>query len=188
MVADPDGFRRYLTWLEYPYEFGDGVDFQVGVDDPETAWNYFQPAYRTPGSPLQLRLRGTSQDLSLTTWRVRFASTGHRRGVATLDIALAASVIGTLRITLNDTELARFDPLPGPAGDNSSYRLACRGMYRRLPAVVFGAGLIRPGENVLTLAPVRAPRAPLTRGNTVDDWMEPMAGIMYDMIRLQVRD
>ena len=31
-------------------------------------------------------------------------------------------------------ELASFDPLPGPQGDNSSYRLACRGMYRRLAA------------------------------------------------------
>jgi rhamnogalacturonan endolyase len=187
VYGGPDGFRRYLTWLEYPYEFGDGVDFHVGVDDPATAWNYFQPAYRTPGSPLQLQLRGTTQDLSLTTWRIRFDGAGRRRGVATLDIALAASVFGTLRITLNDTEVAHFDPLPGPAGDNSSYRLACRGMYRRLPSVAFDARLIRPGENVLTLAPVRAPKAPLTRGNTVDDWMEPMGGIMYDVIRLQVK-
>ncbi|MBX6357696.1 MAG: hypothetical protein IRZ05_17810, partial [Micromonosporaceae bacterium] len=31
--------------------------------------------------------------------------------------------------------VASFDPLPGPAGDNSSYRLAIRGMYRRLPPI-----------------------------------------------------
>jgi len=97
-------------------------------------------------------------------------------------------VFGTLRITLNGTELASFDPLPGPQGDNSSYRLACRGMYRQLPPVTFPASLIRSGENVLALSPVRAPLAPLTRGNTVDDWMEPMAGVMYDVIRMQVRE
>jgi len=183
-----DGFRRYLTWLEYPYEFGADVDFHVGVDDPATAWNYYQPCYHSPGTPLQLQLRGTAEDHTLTTWRVRFDSDGYRKGTATLDIALAASVFGTLRVALNDTELASFDPLPGAPGDNSSYRLACRGMYRRLAPIVFDATLIRPGENVLTLSPVRAPKAPLTRGNTVDDWMEPMGGVMYDVLRLQVKE
>jgi rhamnogalacturonan endolyase len=61
-------------------------------------------------------------------------------------------------------------------------------MYRRLAPITFPASLIQPGENVLTLSPVRAPLAPLTRGNTVDDWMEPMGGVMYDVIRLQVSE
>jgi rhamnogalacturonan endolyase len=182
----PRGFRSTLTWLEYPYEFPDGVDFHLGVDDPAKAWNYFQPCYRTPGTPLQLSLRGTTPDHGLATWRLHFPSGGYRAGTATLDIALAGSVFGTLGITLNGTRVASFDPLPGPAGDNSSYRLACRGMYRRLPPVRFPATLIRRGDNVLAFSPVRAPKAPLTRGNTVDDWMEPMAGIMYDTIRLSV--
>ncbi len=99
---------------------------------------------------------------------------------------MAASVFGTLRVALNGTELAGFDPLPGPAGDNSSYRLAARGMYRRLPPITFPASQLLVGENALTFTPVRAPKAPLTRGNTVDDWMEPMAGIMYDTIRLRI--
>jgi rhamnogalacturonan endolyase len=182
-----NSFRRYLTWLEYPYEFPDGVDFRVGVDDPATAWNFFQPCYRTPGTDGQLQLRGTAADRSLTSWRIRFAGRRYR-GLTTVDIALAGSVFGTLRVALNDVQLASFDPLPGPAGDNSSYRLACRGMYRRLPPIAFDATLIQPGENVLTLSPVRAPKAPLTRGNTVDDWMEPMGGVMYDAIRLRVQE
>jgi rhamnogalacturonan endolyase len=61
-------------------------------------------------------------------------------------------------------------------------------MYRRLPPIAFGAELIRPGENVLTLSPTRPPLAPLTRGNTVDNWMEPMGGVLYDAIRLQVKE
>ncbi len=33
---------------------------------------------------------------------------------------------------------------------------------------------------------MRPPKAPLTAAGTVDDWMEPMAGVMYDVLRLQV--
>lgn len=183
-----DGFRRYLTWLEYPYQYPDEVDFTIGRDDPATGWNYFQPCYKTPGTPFQLQWRGTTPDQTLTTWTIRFDAPGYRHGTATLDIALAGAVFGTLRIALNGTELASFDPLPGVVGDNSSYRLACRGMYRQLPPVAFPATLLGHGENVLTFSPVRAPKAPLTRGNTVDDWMEPVGGIMYDTIRLQIAD
>lgn len=177
-------FRASLTWLDYPDEFPDGVDYRVG--EPLDRFNFFQPCYRTPGTPLQLQLRGTTQDHSLTTWRIRFDARPYRSGTAFLDIALAASVFGTLRVMLNGAELASFDPLPGPAGDNSSYRLADRAMFRRLLPVVFPATSLVPGENVLALSPVRPPKAPLTRGNTVDDWMEPMGGVMYDSIALRV--
>lgn len=182
----PEGYRKHLTWLEYPYEFPDGVDFTVGRDDIKTKWNFFQPAYKTPGTPLQLAWRGTQPDRSLTTWKIRFHSRGYVRGRCTLDIALASSVFGTLKVALNGTEIANFDPLPGPPGDNASYRLSNRGMYRQLPSIVFAANMVRRGENVITLSPVRPPKAPLTVAGKVDDWMEPMAGVMYDVIRLQV--
>src|SRR5699024_8792095 len=42
---------------------------------------------------------------------------------------------------------------------------------------------IKKGENTITLVPHDNPKAP-----TSDDWMEPMAGIMYDVIRLEVDD
>lgn len=194
-----DGFRKYLTWLEYPYEFPDGVDFKVGQDDIKEKWNFFHPCYRTPfaaisdtpppGPPFQLQFRGTTEDLTLTTWTVRFDSiTGYRMGVGTLEMALASSVFGTLRIMLNGTEIASMDPLPGPPGDNGSYRLADRSMYRQLPPIRFPASLIQEGENVMTLSPVRPPIAPLTRGNTVDNWMQWCGGVMYDVIRLWVQE
>jgi hypothetical protein len=59
-------------------------------------------------------------------------------------------------------------------------------MYRQLAPMTFPAELIKAGENVITLSPVRPPKAPLTQAGTVDDWMEPVGGIMYDVIRLQV--
>jgi len=177
----PNGFRRHLNWLEYPYEFPDDVDFKIGVDDVARKWNYFHPAYRTPGTDAQLAWRGTVPDRSLTTWKIRFDSAGYATGIATLDIALASSVFGSLKVALNGVDLAALDSLPGPPGDNASYRLTCRGMYRELSPISFPATAIQAGENVLTLAPAHPPKAP-----TSDNWMEPMGGVMYDVIRLQV--
>ncbi len=176
-----DGFRRTLTWLEYPYEFPDGVDFKVGIDDSAKKWNYFQPVVKTPGTPLQLQWRGTAPDTSLTTWKIRFDAHRYQRGTGYLDIALAGQVFATLGVALNGTQIASLDPLPGVPGDNSSYRLVARAMYRQIPTITFPASLIRDGENVLTLSPTRPAQAP-----TTDNWMQPMAGIMYDTLRLQV--
>lgn len=177
----PDGHRATMTWLEYPYEFPQGVDFTIGVSDPATDWNYFHPCYRTPGTDLQLAWRGTTADRSLETWRVRFALDEAPTGTATLDVALAGAVFGSLRFVLNGTEVGSVDPLPGVPGDNCSYRLASRAMYRLLDPVQFDAALLTAGENVLELTPVHAPVAP-----TSDNWMAPMGGVMYDTIRLQV--
>ncbi|BEL04453.1 hypothetical protein Q0Z83_026440 [Actinoplanes sichuanensis] len=177
-----DGYRSTLAWLEYPYEFPDGVDFTVGTDDPAEKWNYFHPALATPGTAAQLAWRGTTPDETLTNWKIRFAGRRYRTGTGYLDIAIAGSVFGTLAVTLNGTPIASVDPLPGVPGDNSSYRLVARSMYRLLPTITFPATLIQSGENVLSLAPTRA--GEITDG--LDDWMEPMSGIMYDAIRLQV--
>ena len=178
-----DGFRRTLTWLEYPYEFPNGVDFKVGVDDPAKKWNYFHPAVKTPGTPFQLQWRGTTPDYSLETWKIRFDAHRYERGTGYLDIALAAEVFATLAVTLNGTPIASIDPLPGVPGDNSSYRLVARSMYRQIPTITFPANLIADGENVITLAHTKPAEAP-----TSDNWMQPMAGVMYDTIRLQVNE
>lgn len=176
-----DGFRRTLAWLEYPYDFPNGVDFRVGTDDPALAWNYFQPVVKTPGTPFQLEHRGTVPDSSLTTWKIRFQANKYKRGSGFLDIALAGQVFATLGVSLNGTQIASVDPLPGTVSDASSYRMVSRGWHRQIPTIIFPANLIHDGENILTLSPTRPAQAP-----TSDDWMQPMAGIMYDAIRLQV--
>ncbi|MFJ8547089.1 polysaccharide lyase family protein [Streptomyces sp. NPDC093586] len=176
-----NGYRKTLTWLEYPYEFPNGVDFKVGVDDPATKWNYFHPAVRTPGTSAQLQWRGTTPDGTLETWKIRFDAHRYQRGTGYLDISLAGSVFGTLAVALNGTEIASIDPLPGVVGDSGSYRLAVRAVHRQIPTITFPAALIQAGENVLTLSPARPAQAP-----TPDNWMQPMAGVMYDTIRLQV--
>ncbi|UJF31547.1 polysaccharide lyase family protein [Paenibacillus hexagrammi] len=178
-----EGFRKHLTWLEYPYEFPNGVDFKIGESDPKTDWNYFQPMFKTPGTPTQLDLRGTTEDQSLTEWKIRFDSDGYQEGTATLNIALASSVFGSLDVKLNGTPVGSFETLPGPPGDNALYRLAVRSVYRQLDPIQFDANLIHEGENIITLSPHQTPTAP-----TSDDWMNPMASIMYDAIRLEVAD
>ncbi|WP_083449520.1 polysaccharide lyase family protein [Actinoplanes rectilineatus] len=177
-----DGYRSTLAWLEYPYDFPDGVDFTVGVDDPAEKWNYFHPVLATPGTAAQLQWRGTTPDDTLTEWTIRFAARRYRAGTGHVDIAVAGAVFATLAVTLNGTRIANLDPLPGVPGDNSSYRQVARSMYRLLPTIAFPATLLRAGDNVLTLAPLRP--GEITDG--LDDWMEPMSGIMYDTIRLQV--
>ncbi|MET4591738.1 polysaccharide lyase family protein [Arthrobacter sp. 754] len=179
----PTGYRENLTWLEYPYDFPNGVDFKVGVDDPAKKWNYFHPGLKTPGTAKQLEWRGTTPDTSLETWKIRFDAHRYQRGTGYLDIALAAQVYATLAVTLNGTPIATFDPLPGVPGDNSSYRLTARAMYRKLQTIEFPATLIQDGENVITLANVRPPQVPIA-----DNWMAPMGGIMYDSLRLQVNE
>jgi rhamnogalacturonan endolyase len=165
-----DGFRSSPTWLEYPYDFPDGVDFTVGVDDPATTWNYFHPAVRTPGTATQLEWRGTTSDGTPETWTIRFAARGFQRGTAYLDFAIAGAVSGTLQVAVNGTTVGAVDPLPGTGNDSSFYRLAWRGAYRQVP-ISFAADLLRAGENIVTLTPTRA---------------LPMAGVIYDAIRLQV--
>ena len=71
---------------------------------------------------------------------------------------------------MNGTTVGVVDPLPGSGNDSSFYRLAWRGAYRQVP-ISFAADLLCAGENVVTLTPARA---------------MPMAGIIYDTIRLQV--
>ncbi|MHC6231967.1 polysaccharide lyase family protein [Arthrobacter sp. MMS24-T111] len=114
---------------------------------------------------------------------MRFDAHRYQQGKGYLDIALAAQVYATLAVTLNGTPISTFDPLPGVPGDNSSYRLTARSMYRKLPTIEFPASLIQDGENVITLANVRPPEVPIA-----DNWMAPMGGIMYDSIRLQVNE
>ncbi|NNC11145.1 hypothetical protein HII28_04540 [Planctomonas sp. JC2975] len=178
-----DGFRRTLTWLEYPYEFPNDVDFTVGVDDPATKWNYFHPMLKTPGTPAQLAWRGTTASTELTEWKIRFDAHRYQRGTAYLDIALSGDAFGGLNLALNGAPIGTIDPAPGAPGDNSSYRLTIRAMYRRVPTITFPATLIKAGENVLTLTTAHAPQAP-----TSDNWMAPIGGVMYDTIRLQVNE
>lgn len=155
-------------------------------DNITAKWNCFQPAYSRPGTPLQLAWRGARPDRPLTTWKIRFHSRGYARGRCTLDIALASSVFGALKVALNGRSLANFERLPGHPGE-VSYRLGGRGTWHhQLPSIIFPATLVKRGENVLSLLPARTSRVSSVVAGEIADHPGRSARIRYDVIRLQV--
>src|SRR5699024_12816998 len=101
----------------------------------------------------QSELRGTDEDQLVTDGRIRSDSEGYRDGVGTLCIDLAGSVFASLEVKLNGETISAVDKLPGPPGDNTSYRQAVRGIYKQLEPIQFDADLIKKSENVITLSP-----------------------------------
>lgn len=175
-VPNLEPWRLWGTWLQYPSEFPDDVDFEVGVDDPATDWNYFQPAIRTPGIQSTLTV---PYDATPTEWKVRFDAGDSVEGAATLTFGIASSVFGSLDVAINGTPIAAWNTIPGPSNDSALYRQSDHGVYRTLTAT-FDAALLTPTGNVMTLRPVAQEPDPST------PWTSAFANVMYDAIRLDV--
>ncbi|CAN7308088.1 cadherin-like beta sandwich domain-containing protein [Paenibacillus sp. LjRoot153] len=184
-IPNLDKYRQFGTWLEYPLEFPNGVDFKVGLDDPSKKWNFFQPASKTPGDPALLKV---PKDSSPAIWKIRFDSDGYQpgSGTGTMTFGLAGNVYGSLLVKLNGVEIGRWEAPgnltsafgDGPDNDASLYRQgAARGIYHQVEAV-FDAGLIHQGENVVELS--------LPSPEGTDSWTNVNTSIMYDAIRLEV--
>lgn len=184
-IPNLDKYRQFGTWLEYPLEFPNGVDFKVGVDDPSEKWNFFQPVSKTPGDPAMLKV---PKDSSPAIWKIRFDSDGYQSGLGTgtMTFGLAGSVYGSLLVKLNGVEIGRWESPgngesafgEGPENDASLYRQgAARGIYYQVQAQ-FDAGLIHQGENIVELS------LPTPDGNA--SWNNVFTSIMYDAIRLEV--
>jgi hypothetical protein len=176
-VPGLEPFRLWGTWLNYPIDFPEDVDFEVGQDDPAEDWNYFQPAVRTPGLKDTLRV---PYDGTATDWKIRFDADGRLEGEATLTLGIASSVFGSLAVSVNGENVATWESIPGPDNDAALYRHSSRGIYREL-SVQFDASLLKPTGNVLNLTPVvpgeSDPSAP---------WSHAFASVMYDAIKLEV--
>lgn len=175
-VPGLDPYREWGTWLAYPTEFPDDVDFQIGVDNPAQDWNYFQPTIRTPGTPSTLTV---PFDGTPTDWKIRFDADGATQGTATLTFGIASSVFGSLKVDVNGEEVAAWEAVPGPTNDSALYRQSDRGVYREL-SVEFDAALLEPTGNVINLRPFAEqpdPSAP---------WTNAFASVMYDAIQLEV--
>lgn len=176
-VPGLDPFRKWGTWLDYPTEFPNDVDFQVGQDDPAKDWNYFQPAVRTPGLPDTLKV---PYDSTPTDWKIRFNADGRLTGKATLTFGIASSVFGSLDVSVNGQNIKTWETIPGPSNDSALYRQSDRGVYREL-SVQFDASLLRPTDNVINLKPV----VPATADPNTS-WSNAFASVMYDAIKLEV--
>ncbi|MBD7967550.1 polysaccharide lyase family protein [Paenibacillus gallinarum] len=170
-------YHQWGSWLNYPLQFPDGVNFVIGESDEQTDWNYAHPVNATPGEPAQLK---TAFDPSPAVWKIRFNEQQSYEGTAVLTFGIAGSRNGSLNAKLNGTEIVNLDPLPGPKSDSSMPRSAVHGFYREFK-ITFDASLLQEGENVITLQHAR--NVYDEQGNRTGDIY---TSILYDAIRLEV--
>lgn len=170
-VAGLEPWRQYGTWLNYPLQFPEDVNFHIGVDNPATDWPYFQPMMKTPGNPDELKV---AYDPTPTRRDITFELAGTPNSDADLTLGIASAVFASLAIEVNGTRVAAWDALPGPSGDNALYRHSDRGQYRELK-VQIPANLLHKGTNVIALTPAVAPNA--------EGWTSVYANVMYDFVQ-----
>ncbi len=173
-----DRLRNWGLWLLYPLEFPEGVDFHVGTSAVSEDWNYFQPAFRTPGAASHLFV---PQDLTPAPWNIRFDLDAAQSGSGTLTIAVAGATFAGLEVSLNGTVIADYTqsgipPRTGPRyNDASVYRCGAAGIYSYL-LIPFDAALLEAAENTVTLLVT----------SMLDDGNRVYASVMYDAIRMEV--
>jgi rhamnogalacturonan endolyase len=151
--------RAYGLWAHYTKEFPDGVKFVIGKSQERTDWNFAQ----FPGS----------------TWTVQFDVNEQLKGKATLTLAIAgASGNSSLTVLVNGTKVETLKY----GNDSSVPRSGNQAGLYRLSRVVFDAGLLRPGQNTVTLQMGGA----LFKSGGVN--LRPSSAIMYDCVRLEVKE
>jgi rhamnogalacturonan endolyase len=151
--------RAYGFWAHYSKDFPDGVNFVIGKSKERTDWNFAQ----FPGS----------------TWAIQFDVSEAPKGQAMLTLAIAgAAGNSSLTVLVNGTkiETLKYD------NDSSVPRSANQAGRYRLSRVVFDTGLLRPGQNTVSLQ-----MGGITfKSGAVN--FRPSSAIMYDCVRLEVKD
>ena len=151
---------RYWLWgnyLRYAAEFPDDVDFTIGKSDFGKDWNYCQPP----------RLDDKFRVLAETEWKVRFTRPQAPTGEMVLRLSLCGfREGGALDVAVNGQPAGTTGRFPE---NGVMHRDGVRGYWREFP-IRFPAGLLRDGENVLTLH---------SRAST---WHQ---GVVYDFLRLE---
>ncbi len=146
---------HYWVWglyNDYPKEFPQDVNFVVGKSDWGKDWNYAQPPRN--GRP--------------TTWSVTFDLPQAPHGKATLRLAICGSRgRGGIQVAVNDQPVGGTGRL---LDSGVMHRDGIRGYWEERD-VVFDAGLLKAGTNVLKLT------------NPGRNWTE---GVLYDYLRLEM--
>jgi rhamnogalacturonan endolyase len=151
--------RAYGLWAQYSKDFPDGVNFVIGKSKERTDWNFAQ----FPGS----------------TWNMLFDSNEKLKGKATLTLAIAgASGNSSVTVLVNGTAVETLKY----GNDSSVPRSGNQAGLYRLSYVGFDAGLLRPGQNTVSLRMGGA----LFKSAGVN--IRPNSAIMYDCVRLEVED
>jgi len=118
-------------------------------------------------SARSLPYRGITTPGRATPFAISFEVAGNPRGQATLRIAICGGGAREIGVTVNGQPAGKIDRL---LGDAAIARHSIRGLwYER--EVTFDAVLLKPGDNVLTLA---IPSGPVNNG------------VIYDYVRLEL--
>lgn len=148
-----DHYWQWGLYNEYPTDFPDDVNFTIGKSDWRTDWNYCQcpRADRPAGTP----------------WTIHFTLPTAPAGKATLRLAFAATSARRIEVSVNDNPAGAATNLTDTA---TIRRDGIRGYWYERD-VVFDAGLLKAGDNVLRLT--------IPPGNATN-------GIEYDYLRLEL--
>jgi rhamnogalacturonan endolyase len=148
-----DHYWQWGLYLRYTNDFPNDVNFVIGKSDYRKDWNYAQVP------------RGSREG---TTWSIFFALPEAPRGRATLRMGIAGiSVRSGIDVSVNSKPVGGT----GPMQDTATVRRDGIRGYWSERNVVFDAGLLKPGTNVLQLS--------IPGGN-------PFSGVLYDYLRLEL--
>jgi rhamnogalacturonan endolyase len=162
-----DDARHFDNFARYPRDFPDDVTFVIGKSRERRDWNFAQWAWyrRRP------------------YWAIQFELARPLRGRATLTIGFASVIpprgrLSNLQVQVNGREIAVVRlPKSGMAG----YRSGNQDSRYNVVYLPFGAALLRPGANEITLGHAEAqPFPPEAQQHGVP------GEVMYDAIRLEV--
>ncbi len=159
--------RQFGLWNLYPIDFPHDVNYVVGKSTASHDWNYCQVvAQRVDGS------------WHRPVWSIQFSLSHKQAGTALLVLGIAgASQAHGLQVDLNGQQLVE---VPLPHSDPCIYRDGVIGGMYRLKLIRFDAGLLKNGDNAITLRLALPKMAP----TTYKPLAMPRGGVMYDFVRL----
>ncbi|MGA4577465.1 polysaccharide lyase family protein [Limisphaera sp. VF-2] len=178
-----DHYWQWGLYLRYPEEFPNDVDFEIGRSDWRVDWNYVQPPrilespevalgeedeHSETASPGNGSSNAVGVKVLPTTWTIRFQLSETPRGRAFLRMAFCGAGPGCrIEVAVNGEPVGDTGWLPPTS---TMHRDGIEGYWTER-RIAFDAGLLRVGENRITLhLPARS-------------WTQ---GVLYDYLRLEL--
>jgi rhamnogalacturonan endolyase len=163
-----DNYRHYDNFLRYAKEFPEDVTFVVGKSKEKEDWNFAQWSLYS----------------KKPVWTIKFDVAEQAKGKATLTLGLASvhppsGGRTNLQVKVNGKEI---DVVRLGKTGTAGYRSGSSDSLYNVVYVTFDAGLLRQGENEITLGHAEAKPFPAERPRSVP------GQVMYDAIRLEVMD
>lgn len=203
-----DHYRYWGSWIQYPSDFPNDVDFKIGVDNEAVDWNFMHPAgyniglfsdwnygfyFDTDAKKIKYnsQIAGVPSlsDIArwnpskLAKWKIRFDSAKTYVGEATLTIAIAGSRYGSLNVSLNGTKIHSMNSF-NYRNDSSVPRSAISGLYQEV-IVKFDSSLIRNGENFIELSHTKAV---YNADGVTTTGADQYSSTIYDCLRLEINE